>query len=106
MGILTAFAADSFHEVTIFHPNRPPVRWSKVENLFATTYGASYEVEVVIANPRFLVTDAIAEIGWYISSATQLDPRNRLLTYNRRVSHGILSAVPNSRFCRPLVCVI
>lgn len=63
MGILTAFAADSFHEVTIFHPNRPPVKWSKVENLFATMYGASYEVEVVIANPKFLVTEAIAEIG-------------------------------------------
>lgn len=63
MSQLTALAADSFHEVTMFHPNRPPVRWSNVENLFATTYGASYEVEVVIANPRFLVTDAMADIG-------------------------------------------
>jgi hypothetical protein len=34
-----------------------------VENRFATTYGASYDVDVVIANPRFFVTDAMAEMG-------------------------------------------
>lgn len=63
MVLHTDFDADAFHDVTIFQPNRPPVRWSRVENLFATTYGASYEVEVVMANPKFWVTDAIAVIG-------------------------------------------
>jgi hypothetical protein len=37
----TAVDADAFQDVTIFQPKRPPVKWSKVENRFATTYGAS-----------------------------------------------------------------
>ena len=58
-----ALKAAFFHEVTIFHPNRPSVRWSRVENRFARRKGGSKDVEAVIANARFLVTAAIAEIG-------------------------------------------
>lgn len=69
---LTAFEADSFQLVTMFHPNRPLVRWSRVANRLATTYGCSYEVEVVIAKPRFLVTAAIAETGYRVELVNKI----------------------------------
>ena len=59
----TDLNAEALQLVTIFHPKRPPVRWSRVENLFASTAGCSKVVLVVIANPRFLVMAAIAETG-------------------------------------------
>lgn len=61
---LTALEAAGFQLVTIFHPNRPPVKWSNVANLLATTYGCSYDVEVVTAKFKCLVTLAMAEIGY------------------------------------------
>lgn len=64
--------ADAFQDVTIFQPNLPPVKWSRVENRFATTYGASYDVDVVIANPKFLVTEAMAVIGYNHPLSAQL----------------------------------
>ena len=64
----TALIADSFHEVTMFHPKRPFVRWSRVENRFATMYGDSYDVDVVIAKPKFFVTAAIAVTGYFKKS--------------------------------------
>lgn len=51
------------YDVTMFHPIRPSVRWSRVEKRLATIKGLSKLVDVVIANERFLVTAAIAEIG-------------------------------------------
>jgi hypothetical protein len=47
----------------MFHPKRPPVRWSRVENRLARRNGGSKEVDAVIANERFFVTAAMAEIG-------------------------------------------
>lgn len=47
----------------MFHPNRPWVKWSRVENLFASRKGGSNDVDAVIANDKFLVTAAIAEIA-------------------------------------------
>lgn len=64
-----ALNADFFQEVTIFQPMRPSVIWSRVENRFARTNGDSKDVDTVIPNVRFLVTVAIAVMG-YSSSAT------------------------------------
>lgn len=47
----------------MFQPNRPFVKWSRVENRLAKRKGCSKEVEAVIAKDKFLVTAAIAEIG-------------------------------------------
>lgn len=59
----TALNPEAFHDATTFHPNLPPVRWSSVEKRLASTYGASNEVELVVAKPRFLVTAAMAATG-------------------------------------------
>lgn len=48
----------------MFQPKRPLVKWSKLENRFANRNGGSNEVDAVMANDRFLVTAAIAEIGY------------------------------------------
>lgn len=52
-----------FQLVTIFHANLPFVKWSKVENLLASSIGGSNEVDDVIPKVRFLVTAAIADKG-------------------------------------------
>jgi hypothetical protein len=59
-----ALKAAFLYEVTIFQPNRPPVRWSSVEKRLANKKGGSNEVEEVIAKDRFLVTAAMAEMGF------------------------------------------
>lgn len=59
----TALNPEAFHEVTTFHPNLPPVRWSSEEKRLASTYGASKDVELVMAKPRFRVTAAMAATG-------------------------------------------
>lgn len=55
-----------FHEVTIFHPIRPLVKWSNEENRLARRNGGSKEVDAVMANDRFLVTAAIALMGFIV----------------------------------------
>lgn len=59
-----ALNAAFFHDVTIFQPNRPWVKWSRLENLFARRNGGSKDVEAVIAKLKFLVTAAMAEMGF------------------------------------------
>lgn len=58
-----ALNAAFFHEVTMFHPILPFVRWSKVENRFASRKGGSNDVDAVIPKASLLVTAAIALIG-------------------------------------------
>ena len=43
-------------EIYTFHPTRPLVRWSSVENRFASRNGGSNDVDAVIPNARFFVT--------------------------------------------------
>lgn len=61
-----ALNAAFFQDVTMFHPKRPPVRWSSVENLLARRNGGSKDVEAVMAKERFLVTAAMALIGYQL----------------------------------------
>lgn len=65
-----ALKAAFFHEVTMFHPMRPLVRWSSVEKRFARRNGGSKEVDAVIPNARFLVTAAMAEMGCSVCQYT------------------------------------
>lgn len=58
-----ALKAAFFHEVTMFQPIRPLVKWSRVLNRFARRKGGSNEVDAVIPKARLVVTAAIAEIG-------------------------------------------
>ena len=58
-----ALKADFFHEVTIFQPIRPWVKWSNDEKRFASKNGGSKDVDAVIPNARFFVTAAIADMG-------------------------------------------
>lgn len=57
----------------MFQPNRPFVKWSRVENRLAKRKGCSKEVEAVIAKDKFLVTAAIAEIGLLESAKSTLE---------------------------------
>jgi len=69
-----ALNAAFFHDVTMFHPIRPLVKWSRVEKRLAKRKGGSNDVEAVMAKPRFLVTAAMADMGlpflsaWYFHS--------------------------------------
>lgn len=65
MGLSSPIALNAafFHDVTMFHPTRPPVKWSNVEKRFASRNGGSNDVDDVIPNARFLVTAAMAEMG-------------------------------------------
>ena len=47
-------------ELHTFHPTRPLVRWSRVENRFASRKGGSNDVDAVIPNARFFVTAYIS----------------------------------------------
>lgn len=94
-----ALKADFFHEVTMFHPIRPFVRWSRVENRLASKKGGSKEVEAVMPNARFLVTAAMAEMGCRNSQlgrvqySSETPPSFATLfasAYNRWISHGPL----------------
>ena len=58
-----ALKAAFFHEVTMFQPMRPRVKWSRVENRLASRNGGSNEVDAVMPKARFFVTAAIALIG-------------------------------------------
>jgi hypothetical protein len=58
-----ALNAAFLYEVTMFHPKRPCVIWSSVENRLASRNGTSEEVDEVIAKVRCFVTAAIAEMG-------------------------------------------
>ena len=58
-----ALKAAFFHEVTMFQPARPFVRWSSVENLLARENGGSKDIEAVTPKAIFFVTVAIAEMG-------------------------------------------
>jgi len=51
-----ALNAAFFHDVTMFQPIRPLVRWSSVENRLASRNGGSKVVLAVMPNARFLVT--------------------------------------------------
>ena len=59
-----ALNAAFFQDVTMFQPNLPPVRWSRVLKRLARRKGGSKEVEAVIAKARCCVTEAMAEIGF------------------------------------------
>jgi hypothetical protein len=59
-----ALNAAFFQDVTMFQPNRPWVKWSSDENLFARRKGGSKVVDAVMAKLRFFVTAAIAVIGY------------------------------------------
>ena len=58
-----ALKAAFFHDVTMFHPMRPLVKWSRVEKRFASKKGGSKEVDAVMPKARCLVTAAMAEMG-------------------------------------------
>src|SRR5699024_6839264 len=53
--------AESWYEVTMFHANRPLVRWSRELSRLASRKGCSYETDAVTPKPRWLVTAAMAE---------------------------------------------
>jgi hypothetical protein len=103
---LTAFEADSFHEVTMFHPNLPFVRWSSVENRLARTNGASYDVEEVIAKARFLVTAAMAEIGLRRSQSMFIVLPAVRTSYDSRIAHGKLRSSSYARLCGTFVHIV
>lgn len=69
-----ALKADFFQPVTMFQPIRPWVKWSNVENRFASRKGGSKDVDAVIPKARFLVTAAIAEIGCFSMSDPHSTP--------------------------------
>ena len=62
--------------MTMFQPKRPWVKWSKVENLLASKKGGSNEVDAVMAKLKFLVTAAMAVMGWY--KLSKMCPKNRI----------------------------
>lgn len=88
-----ALKAAFFHEVTMFHPMRPLVRWSSVEKRFARRNGGSNEVEAVIPNARFLVTAAMAEMGYSVSIHLALGIMG---AYNCRISDRPLRCTPDT----------
>jgi hypothetical protein len=97
-----ALNAAFLYEVTMFHPNRPCVIWSSVENRLASRNGTSEEVDEVIAKVRCFVTAAIAEMGCEVTSAGRRAPRLEK-TYNRRISYGPLSRPANALVQLPLL---
>lgn len=56
----------------MFHPNRPCVIWSSVENRLASRNGASEEVDEVMAKVRCFVTAAMAEMGCAVNVSSVL----------------------------------
>lgn len=87
-----ALNAAFFHEVTIFQPKRPFVRWSRVEKRLARRKGGSNEVDAVIPNVRFLVTAAIADSGYIVYSVrvilalgSAISAKGTMPTYDARV---------------------
>lgn len=64
-----ALNAAFFQDVTMFQPTRPPVKWSRVDNLLASRKGGSNEVDAVMAKVKFLVTAAMALIGYWTTLA-------------------------------------
>jgi hypothetical protein len=107
MGLSSPMALNAafLYEVTMFHPKRPCVIWSSVENRLASRNGTSEEVDEVIAKVRCFVTAAIAEMGCEVTSAGRRAPRLEK-TYNRRISYGPLSRPANALVQLPLVGVV
>lgn len=83
----------------MFQPMRPRVKWSRVENRFASKKGGSKDVDAVMPKARFLVTAAIAEIGYIVASDSHdALPRRpvRTGTYDGRIGHWPLSRSPDA----------
>lgn len=96
MGVSSPMAlkAAFLYEVTIFQPTRPFVKWSSVEKRFASRKGCSDEVEAVMPKAKFLVTAAIAVMGFpRVSIASIARPR---YTYDGRVRHRPLRCPSNT----------
>lgn len=74
MGLSSPIALNAafLYEVTMFHPNRPCVIWSSVENRLASRNGASEEVDEVMAKVRCFVTAAMAEMGCAVNVSSVL----------------------------------
>lgn len=101
-----ALKADFFHDVTMFHPTRPLVKWSKVENRLASRNGGSKDVDAVIPKARFLVTAAMAEMGLKgFQHALHLVAMSRT-TYNGGICHWPLSRSADAVVQAPLVGIV
>lgn len=109
MGLSSPMALNAafLYEVTMFHPNRPCVIWSSVENRLASRNGASEEVDEVMAKVRCFVTAAMAEMGCAVTSVSHIHYNPGLaMTYNRRISHRPLRRPANALIQLPLVRVM
>lgn len=103
-----ALNAAFLYDVTTFQPIRPFVKWSSVEKRFASKKGCSKEVEAVMPKARFLVTAAMALIGFIKRCQQQSFWLNlsSAATYNTWICDRPLRRPPNTLIYFTLVGVI
>jgi len=91
----------------MFQPIRPPVKWSSVEKRFARRKGGSKEVEAVIPKARFLVTAAMALMGYDTSGISMKASLSfRKSTYDRRVCHRPLRCPSDAVIQTPFIRIV
>lgn len=103
-----ALNAVFFHPVTMFQPTRPWVKWSKLENRFASKKGGSKDVEAVIPKAKFFVTAAMAEMGCLTVSdfrTTHVQGPTRR-THNGRIRHRPLGSSSDTVVKRALIRIV